>query len=256
MKSLICERCGSTLLEKTASGFVCPYCGTKYQTEGEKDSGSLVIGRWGYIPIEWMVLESAPGISLVVSKEIIDAGAYAEPIRKKGLFKKKPEEPSAAIGWETSHLRIWMNGVFFEEAFTKEEKGAITKSIITNDAEKYYPVGNSTADKVETLGVGQSTEDYVFCLSIKEAFHLFENNAARKAPVTMHAKVQGAITFERCGSWWLRTPSETLNNETIVDVTGVIKEGGCGVDVATVGIRPAMYVKTSYLDSLMSKKQE
>lgn len=41
MKIISCTKCGSNALEKTASGWVCPYCGTKYDVSDSSSSISI-----------------------------------------------------------------------------------------------------------------------------------------------------------------------------------------------------------------------
>ena len=83
------------------------------------------------------------------------------------------------VTWKTCSLREWLNGEYYKNEFSEEEKKAIIETNLENPNNPEYgtPGGNNTKDRV-------------FLLSIDEANRFFENDNDRAI---------GA-------SWWLRSP--------------------------------------------------
>ncbi len=94
-------------------------------------------------PIEWIVLDEKDGARLLLSRYSLDFMSY--------------NNENVEVTWETSDLRNWMNGYFYEEAFSKEEKKRIQTVTMEND----------DADG------GNDTEDKVFALSLSEVEQYF-----------------------------------------------------------------------------------
>ena len=90
----------------------------------------------GQEDIEWIVIENEQGKLLLVSKYRLDCKPY------------NLEEESAV--WETSYLRKWLNSVFYNIAFSEEEKTKIPLVLLSNSTEDYGP-SNDTHDKVFAL---------------------------------------------------------------------------------------------------------
>lgn len=66
-------------------------------------------------------------------------------------------EAAGATTWQTSDLRTWLNGEFFDTAFDEDERAAIVEVKLDNpdNADFGVPGGDAAADKV-------------FCLSLDE----------------------------------------------------------------------------------------
>lgn len=166
----------------------------------------------GNEPIEWIVLDEQDGRLLLLSRYIIDAKPYHEEYED--------------ITWEQSGLRFWLNDIFYEEAFTWEER------------ERVQEVQLSNPDNPEhgTEG-GNDTIDSVFLLSIDEAEQYFSSESARKAEGTAYANERGF-----CPTWWwLRSPGCDASHAAFVHYYGYVAAGGDPVDFAT-GVRPALWL--------------
>lgn len=76
-----------------------------------------------------------------------------------------------------------------------------------------------------------------------EAAHYFRTNTDRTGIPTKQAQNKGAYV---CGHgatwWWLRGPGEFSSYAALVGTEGNANDGGNYVNVATGGIRPAMWI--------------
>ena len=127
-------------------------------------------------------------------------------------------------------MRQWLNGSFYKNHFTADEREYILKTQLdTPENERYKTSG------------GEDTEDYVFLLSLQQAESM--QAAFRKAKPTAYAINCGAFEHEETGNtWWtLRSPGSANTLCAIVRSDGEIRAGGEAVD-ASGSIRPAMWV--------------
>ncbi len=177
--------------------------------------------------IEWIVLASGNGKTLLLSRYGLDARPY--------------NEVNSGITWEKSTLRAWLNGEFLQAAFTAEEQAAIATASLSNGKAQGHWTTNG----------GRDTEDRVFLLSCAEAqkylgvtFKNTKNEKPRTSP-TEYAAAQGAVTGgvqtdegKPVGIWWLRSPG--LNKES----AALVQDGGSlyyrGVTDNSVMVRPAI----------------
>ena len=170
--------------------------------------------------IEWQVLAIEDGHALIISKY--------------GLEAKQYNDKYARMTWETGTLRTWLNGEFYNSAFSNEEKGQI----------RQVTIKNSDNAKHGTKG-GNVTTDRIFLLSIDEAKQYFANNQARKCWPTAYAKKNGANVSESSGGsawWWLRTPGSSSYNAAIINNTGNIIDSGYSGSYNSVVVRPAFWM--------------
>ena len=129
----------------------------------------------GVQPIEWQVLSIENGKMLVISRYGLDAKRF----------------DSSSNVWKNSEIRKWLNGDFYNKAFTDQEKKSINLSNLSD--------------------VG--TTDNVFLLSGDwngngEANEYFADDEARKCKATEYAVENGAYVDDDtgCSWWWLRSP--------------------------------------------------
>ena len=123
----------------------------------------------GVQPIEWQVLSIENNKMLVISRYGLDRKIF----------------DSSSNNWANSEIRKWLNGEFYNKAFTDQEKKSIKSSNLSD--------------------VG--TTDNVFVLSKEEAEKYFANNE-RLCKATDYAKNHGAMVSSSngCTWWWLRSP--------------------------------------------------
>jgi hypothetical protein len=185
------------------------------QYEQDNDVGN------GFEPIEWLVLADDDGKILLLSKYALDYQSY--------------HNSDGDIVWKDASVRAWLNKEFLSTAFSKNEQDAILVSVISNAAEK----GNAEWQTI----AGDDTEDKIFLLSVSEANHYFEDNAARKNRGTESARAQGARLWPlEETDWWLRSPGKVQHDAGFVGTNG-----GYHSNAATdkKGIRPALWLSTT-----------
>ena len=124
----------------------------------------------GEQPIEWQVLSKENNKMLVISRYGLDAKRFDGSSNK----------------WQNSEIRKWLNGDFYNTAFSDSEKKYINSSYLSD--------------------VG--TSDNVFLLSKEEAKKYFANNDVRRCKATDYAVKNGALVANDngYGAWWLRSP--------------------------------------------------
>ncbi|MGN0324689.1 MAG: DUF6273 domain-containing protein [Lachnospiraceae bacterium] len=71
-----------------------------------------------YSPLKWRILLEDETRMMLLSEDIIDCRYYQE-------------EVSACV-WKNSDLCIWLNGYFYENAFSEEEKSLVQETIFGN----------------------------------------------------------------------------------------------------------------------------
>ena len=188
---------------------------------------AVFFGRWsqegipgGQEEIEWTVLEVRDGRALLLSRYVLDA-------------RPQQEDRYAYTSWDGSLLRSWLNTVFFNKAFTGEQRAAVCVSRVSNKAEEisesaYY----SDPDTV----------DRVFLLSWKDAFvRYFPAAADRRASPVPAAACAGLNTAEGCCGWWIRS-NESGDSFYAVGGSGDLQRVGA---TSKYGVRPALWLDLS-----------
>lgn len=184
-------------------------------------------------PIEWLVLARDGDKALLISRYGLDAQPY--------------NTDYTSVTWETCTLRKWLNGTFYNKAFSSAEQAAILTTDVDNSKNQCYSGWNTSG--------GNNTQDKVFLLSYAEANKYFgvtydnsSNTKSRVAP-TAYAIAQGAYadSFRRtadgtaAGQWWLRSPG--LYHQDYA--ASVLTDGSFdGHDVSSDygSVRPALWV--------------
>jgi len=195
---------------------------------------------------DWRVLYVRSGSALLLSDEVIEKRPY--------------HTVSIGITWENSSIREYLNGDFYNNIFTEEEKDKINDTDNDNKANPWF----------ETAG-GNKTTDKVFLLSLDEVIKYFGDSGQLDNPNIeeygggmqyIQKEVSDEFNEERFATdaetgraspgWWTRTPG--MRSELAVDidsfgrlnVTGTGVEGG-GRKVDDVshpgGMRPAMWIE-------------
>ena len=192
--------------------------------------GSLLrFGRWGGEDIEWRVLDIEPNRTLLITDKAIDCRQYHDRYED--------------VTWSDCSLRSWLNGEFYQEAFSPSERAMIFEARIINDDNPEYGTNG-----------GPDTRDNVFCLSVDEARIYYENAKERICYPTVYAKEHGVWTSASGGcDWWLRSPGDDADSAVVVDPDGYLFlsgngiAGGLDVDFETIvaietAVRPALWM--------------
>ena len=170
--------------------------------------------------IEWLVLDVSDGSALVTSRYGLDAKAY--------------NEEQASVSWETSTIRAWLNGEFYESAFSDDERRLIALT----------EVNNADNPRYETDG-GNDTQDRVFLLSLDEAQRYFADDDARRLKPTDYAIARGVYVDGANGNawWWLLSPGSNDTYAAEVYSYGSIDIDGNYVYDYGLAVRPALRIK-------------
>ena len=194
----------------------------------------IMFGRYeqgyGIAPIEWQVLKTEDGRALLISKYAIERKKYFD-LRFKELKKEKNKT------WEACSLRTWLNRDFLDVAFNEVERKWIMDTKCSADPNPEYI----------TIPAGNSTNDKVFLLSIKEVQEYFDSDSARGCIPTPYAVTQGAYRHIENGKcvWFLRSPGDNILHVATVNsygrvsnVVGVLSEDTC--------VRPALWINLNF----------
>lgn len=191
-------------------------------------------------PIEWLVLARDGNKALLISRYGLDAQRY--------------NKDNTSVTWETCTLRTWLNGMFYNKAFSSAEQAVILTTNVNNSKSQCYSGWNTSG--------GNNTQDKVFLLSYAEANKYFgvthdttSNTKSRVAP-TAYAIAQGGLTSysnktvdrTAAGRWWLRSPGSAQRNAAYVSTSGALCS--CRVDSDSAAVRPALWVNIEALDAM------
>ena len=178
-----------------------------YEQDGNQSNGAE--------PIEWIVVRAEGNTAMLVSVNALDV--Y--------------NTDWGAGTWDRSTLRTWMNGTFYETAFSSSEKA----SIVT---------GNVAAEKNPNYETdpGEDTQDKVFALSYNEAKELLTNTQRRCKPTAYASKGKSVYTDETGNCyWWLRSPGKPGCGASIVCTDGSF-DYDVSYDGFCYGMRPAIKI--------------
>ena len=185
-----------------------------YEQDGNLDNGPE--------PIRWQVVEKFSHCIKLVSTEVLDARTFNNSLQN--------------TTWETSDIRAWLNGDFYEKSFENWEKDLLEVAFVPNKA-----YGYGTTEK--------STYDHVTLLDYNEVITYFgsRDGYARQARPTQYAKMCGAYVHNAYGTswWWMRTQGETLKYAVYVGALGNIDKDGNPVNWQQGGVRPCIHVSTT-----------
>lgn len=188
-------------------------------------------------PIEWLVLARDGDKALLISRYGLDAQPY--------------NTDYTSVTWETCTLRKWLNGTFYNKAFSSAEQAAILTTDVDNSKNQCYSGWNTSG--------GNNTQDKVFLLSYAEANKYFgvtydnsSNTKSRVAP-TAYAIAQGEWTSSSnktadgtdAGWWWLRSPGYSQSRAADVNTDGSLYSSSVSLDSGSV--RPALWVNIEAL---------
>ncbi|MBQ7011525.1 MAG: hypothetical protein IJN63_07435 [Clostridia bacterium] len=181
-------------------------------------------------PIEWVVLEADDESVLLISKYVLEV--------------KKYNEEHISVTWETSDLREYLNGEFYEAAFDASDREQIIESEISNP--------NNTSQG--TLG-GNATVDRVFALSFEEAEKYLIGKEYAYGYPTDYVKALGVYEDEEGGTgrcwYWLRSPGSSQSNAAKMEYDGTVSYRGSMIHYSKYGVRPAIRVRVEKVGTLI-----
>lgn len=198
-------------------------------------------------PLEWSILQTQDGISLLICDSIIDSQEYY-------ITGSYPAQPNRTIdgnsiyenNYKYSTVRKWLNETFYKTAFTEYQQSLLLTTDVDNSAE-------STSSSMNDMAC-ENTKDKVFLLSFRDIINggygysetFSDSDGKREKQVSDYAKSQGAYVSENgSGYWWLRSPFSTVGSFQ----WAVLWEGKANANISVhytaVGIVPAIRVEIS-----------
>ena len=234
---------------------------------------TATFGNYQGNAIEWLVLDQQDGKTLLLSKDVLDAQPFDDgEVLPFGMQNIRNVND---VTWANCSLRTWLNGSFFQAAFSADEQGKIADTTLSDSRVNASTSGSDPLDQSQYHV--EETTDKVFLLSTREVKDLMVNMDARVADATDYAKSQGAYTgvsynngevdeLDGKYSWWLRTPGYYAGYAAVVLDSGEVEGDGFRVDGqvhdgftdhgtegapselgGNFGIRPAIWVDDSAL---------
>ncbi len=196
----------------------------------------------GAEPIEWIILQEEEDRILLLSLHALDSASYNEGLKD--------------TTWETCALRSFLNGAFYDTAFTDEEKEKVLPVtnenpdsngyFLTEYALETYTQLDYTEEEIREKGAlgGNPTEDRVFCLSWEEVLPYLDAGLLNGCTPTAYAVGQGAWSGDaetgEASHWWLRSPGGEQYQVFYMNHDGALRyvaAGGSGYC-----IRPAIWI--------------
>lgn len=171
-------------------------------------------GKDGKEAIEWIVLDQKEGYVLLLSRSILKYNAFASRDNNS---------------WENSLVREWLNGSFYNDSFSEEEKGRIRQQWMRSAQNFMYPRAFSTTPWNDTY-------DKVFLLSLEDVTayrDLFLDTKSTTSALTGNIKYKS--------SWWLINRGRDNNT-----AAGMVENEPqyIGFDKQLeLGVRPAIWIR-------------
>lgn len=225
--------------------------GTKYRrisgngyAFGSFDSNGNGYRYFKWEPIKWKVLNNNDnGTLFVVADCALDCAEYCNTDEKS---------PFSTITWENSDIRTWLNGSFYQTAFSAEEQNTISNWNVVNED---YPDcgvkgGNNTTDKVYLLSVSDMTDErYGFCgLDVKSQSRQIQPSAYAYINGVNRNNGDAVGKSLGCCTWWLRTSGYRANGNSCaanVEENGIIWQYDYGTWEGYLGVVPALHIDPS-----------
>ena len=148
---------------------------------------------------------------------------------------------SDPVRWENSYAREFLNGEFFNRAFSAAEQAMIKTVAVKNTPNPVYGTGG-----------GADTLDKVYIFSLDEAMEYYNLPAEENfydgvyAQATIHTIMNGAW-LEIPGSnncwWWLRSTGGNDQNATEIGSRGYLSFNGNTGETELRAIRPIIHIE-------------
>ncbi len=215
--------------------------GTKYRRISKSDTnydgyfGDSTYRYFKWERIKWRVLKNDGSTLFLVAD--------------RGLDCKDYHDPGRSITWENCTLRNWLNGTFYNTAFSKAEQGVVMSQDVVNEDNPDYNTegGNNTIDKVFLLSIGEVTDHcYGFC----EDFNVY--STSRWMQPSNFASAVGTDTYignfpgsnTKC-DWLLRSPGRMVDDVAAVCYDGEVISSGVYVYDNSSAVVPALHINLS-----------
>lgn len=180
---------------------------TSEPTPALKEGESVYLGTYeqdndlenGKEPIEWTIIDENENGYFVISTYVLDFK----------YFHHTEED----VTWETSDIRAWLNGEFYEENFTDEEKSQILLTTVdnsedandksvsingySNGADLGYKQGNDTSDYIYLPSEYDLCQYFSASMSNPISILIFEEPYATSYAFAECAKLGSGVDIDR-----------------------------------------------------------
>ena len=165
-------------------------------------------------PISWFILDWTEQTYLLISARILDCmQLYDDP------------NPGSGQRYEQSDLRRWLNGTFFETAFSEEERGIMRKKELSS-----------------------GISDYVFAPSETDCKTVVAYSLEQIDPTAVALDHWRPVNTSYIG-WWTRDPN--VGPGVLIAIGTEAKVGGSGS--RNDGVRPAILVDAETFCEFVNK---
>ena len=180
--------------------------------------------------LEWFVLAKEDGKTLLITKDCIDYMQWSSWGESEGA-------------WKACTMRAFLNDVFFQTAFTDEERAHIVPVENAADIRTHQSI-----DPAEWDVSDETVTDMVFVLDPHEADMYFANDEERRSFPTPYTVAKGG---SEKNDWWLRTltgrPRYSCPYATLVWPEGKISHYGFDCYFSEM-VRPVIWVDDKVID--------
>ena len=147
-----------------------------YEQDNDKSNGTE--------PIEWIVLDEKGGRYLLLSKYVLDGQKWDDSMSDNTIAANATGmDDHGVITWEKCSVRRWLNGSFYNEAFSDEDKNHIAQVTNTNPSLDEID-GMEYGGQLNVWKSGADTQDTVFLLSLEEYIRYFHPTKIGYGPYT------------------------------------------------------------------------
>ena len=209
---------------------------TTYSEQDDNGYDDLNKVYWfKYEPLKWIVLDSTSG--LVMCKNVIDSQEF-----NKKIFDDKYGDSNHnyfANNYEQSSIRNWLNKDFYNIAFSSADKTCIEEKTLSNVAyDKAQFNSGDTTDKITLLSFAEYQK-------IKNDYRLWQAGCSNYALCQGVSSNSGNTVAE----WMLRTAGTWSDVICSVSDSGSFSTSSTETYNSSMGIRPAIYLKTKNSES-------
>lgn len=181
-------------------------------------------------PLKWRILSESDGMATLICESIIDSLRYDD----------------ADNNYMNSEVREWLNGEFYNKAFSNFEKNLIQAVSVDNSA--------ASTGYSENANACENTSDKVYLLSyadVTNSAYGFASDDDRMKIASDFARASGAwistsnITgYYGTGMWMLRSPNDTYTHFIReCNYNGEVTDGGTPLTSEFYGVVPALKIK-------------
>ena len=207
-------------------------------------------------PIRWRILSESDGVALILCDSIIDNHVYYRNNTSSRTINGQTVYPNTD---KEREIRAWLNGQFYETAFSELQRKLILTTTVDNSARSTNPSDNRPA--YWNNGINQyacaDTQDKIFLLSLQELtdtgygfkYGPNDRDIARQKVTSDYSRTTGAYMYTSSdyfgtGLWWLRSPNYYRSYSARgVDGNGVAEGSTYDVHSTYGGVVPALRIR-------------